>query len=134
MKKVSTKIDKKTLIFTIVALIMCSVLSIVLLIKYKGNYLALFAAIMLIVVAISSFVVLIGMLTDKAYIENNVLYMSYIFKKSNIKLNEIGYIEFKDDVYHVYDNKNNEVGSINGLALGIDELIHELDINNVNIK
>ena len=134
MKKVSTKIDKKTLIFTIIALIMCSVLSIVLLIKYKGNYLALFAAIMLIVVAISSFVVLIGMLTDKAYIENNVLYMSYIFKKSNIKLNEIGYIEFKDDVYHVYDNKNNEVGSINGLALGIDELIHELDINNVNIK
>lgn len=134
MKKASTKIDKKTLIFTIVALIMCSDLSIVLLIKYKGNYLALFAAIMLIVVAISSFVVLIGMLTDKAYIENNVLYMSYIFKKSNIKLNEIGYIEFKDDVYHVYDNKNNEVGSINGLALGIDELIHELDINNVNIK
>lgn len=134
MKKASTKIDKKTLIFTIVALIMCSVLSIVLLIKYKGNYLALFAAIMLIVVAISSFVVLIGMLTDKAYIENNVLYMSYIFKKSNIKLNEIGYIEFKDDVYHVYDNKNNEVGSINGLALGIDELIHELNINNVNIK
>ena len=134
MKKVSTKIDKKTMIFTIIALIMCSVLSIVLLIKYKGNYLALFAAIMLIVVAISSFVVLIGMLTDKAYIENNVLYMSYIFKKSNIKLNEIGYIEFKDDVYHVYDNKNNEVGSINGLALGIDELIHELDINNVNIK
>lgn len=134
MKKVSTKIDKKTLMFTIIALIMCSVLSIVLLIKYKGNYLALFAAIMLIVVAISSFVVLIGMLTDKAYIENNVLYMSYIFKKSNIKLNEIGYIEFKDDVYHVYDNKNNEVGSINGLALGIDELIHELDINNVNIK
>lgn len=134
MKKASTKIDKKTLIFTIVALIMCSDLSIVLLIKYKGNYLALFAAIMLIVVAISSFVVLIGMLTDKAYIENNVLYMSFIFKKSNIKLNEIGYIEFKDDVYHVYDNKNNEVGSINGLALGIDELIHELDINNVNIK
>ena len=46
----------------------------------------------------------------------------------------IGYIEFKDDVYHVYDKKNSEVGSINGLALGIDELIHELDINNVNVK
>ena len=134
MKKVSTKIDKKTLIFTIVALIICSVLSVFLLIKYKGNYLAIFAAIMLIVVAISSFVVLIGMLTDKAYIENNILYMSYIFKKSNVKLNEIGYIEFKDDVYHVYDKKNSEVGSINGLALGIDELIHELDINNVNVK
>ena len=134
MKKVSTKIDKKTLIFTIVALIICSVLSVFLLIKYKGNYLAIFAAIMFIVVAISSFVVLIGMLTDKAYIENNILYMSYIFKKSNVKLNEIGYIEFKDDVYHVYDKKNSEVGSINGLALGIDELIHELDINNVNVK
>ncbi len=123
--RISTEIDTKTLIFTIVAFIVSVIVSLILFIKYASNGLAIFAGIMFAVVAIACAVVLFGMFSDKAYIEDDVLYMSYLFKRSSIKLSEVNYIKFKDDVYHIYNNKNEEVGTINGLALGIDAILNK---------
>ena len=129
--KISTEVGKGPFIFTLLSFLCCLVTAVLLMILFGRNMLAIFAAMMLMIVAIASFFVLLGLLTDYAYVEDGVLYMSYLFKKSSISLKDIKKMELKDDVYHVFDRRGNEAGTINSLSLGIDDILHELDINGV---
>ena len=128
---ISTQVAKGPFYFTLTALIV-SILSVILLLTYSKNALAIFAVIMMSVVAIASSVVLFAMLSDYAYIKDDVLYMSYLFKKSQISLDRISKVKLLDDIYHVYDQKDDEIGSINGLALGIEKIVNKLDTSGVS--
>ena len=129
--EISTEVGIAPFCFTQISSVASIFMCIFLLVKYSGNYLALFAAAMFLIVGIASLIVLFGMISDYAYIKDGILYMSYLLKRNSIKIEEIGKIELKDDVYHVYDRKNDEVGTINSQALGIDRIVMELDRNNV---
>ena len=122
----STEVGKGPFIFTLASLLTTSLATGLLITKGWGNMLALFAALMLVIVAVMSLGVLVGLITDYAYIEDDTLFMSYVFKKSSIPLKEIGKVTLKDNVYHVYDLKNDEIGTINASALGIDSITAEL--------
>ena len=50
-----------------------------------------------------------------------------MFKKRAIKLDEIGKISYKDDVYTVFDKKGNRVSTINAKLTSIGEVIFALD-------
>ena len=129
--EISTEVGIAPFCFAQISSVASIFMCIFLLVKYSGNYLALFAAAMFLIVGIASSIVLFGMISDYAYIKDGILYMSYLLKRNSIKIEEIGKIELKDDIYHVYDRKNDEVGTINSQALGIDRIVMELDRNNV---
>ena len=99
-----------------------------------GNALAVFAGIMLSIVAAASLAVLFAMVTDRAYIEDGVLHMSYLFRRGKVKLGDIGRIKYKDDVYSVYDKRGTLVGTVNAKLTGIDRLLNELDRNGVSFE
>ena len=82
----------------------------------------------------ASLFVLLGMLSDYAYIDNNTLYMHYMFDQSKIALKDIKYIELKEDIYHVYDENDKEVGTINALALGVDGIVKEFYRRNIPFR
>ena len=69
-----------------------------------------------------------------ACVQDGILTMSYLFKKRQIAVKDIGSIRFKDDVYTVYDRKKGKAGTINALATGIDRVIGELNRNHVNFE
>lgn len=129
--EISTEVGKGSFFFTLIALSGSLVAAVFLLMRFKGSYLAIYAAAMMFIIAAASAVVMFGLLSDYAYIREDVLYMHYLFKGSSIPVKEISKAVLQDDVYHIYDRRNDEVGSINSLALGIDKLVHELDLNGV---
>ena len=71
------------------------------------------------------------MVTDRAYIEEGVLTMRYLFKKTQIPLAEIGKISLKDNVYSVFDQKEKLAGTMNAQLTGIGVILHALDQNKV---
>ncbi len=127
----STEVGKAPFFFTLASFLVTSLAAALLIIKTRGNMLAVFAAIMLVIVALASLGVLFAMATDYAYIEDDTLFMSYLFRKSSLPLKEIGKVTLKDNVYHVYDLKYDEIGTINASALGIDGITKELYRKNV---
>ena len=131
---ISTEIGKGPFIFTVCSCVITTVTAILILIKGHGDMLGIMAAVMLLIVAVASFGVLVGLISDYAYIKDDVLHMSYVLKKGSIPLRDIGKIELRKDVYHVFDKKDEEVGTINGLALGIDKITGELYRKNVPFR
>lgn len=128
--QISTEVAKGPFYFTLTALVI-SIIVIIFLVNYSKNYLAIFAIIMMAVIAVASLIILFGMLSDYAYIKDDVLYMNYLFKNNKIEIKQIKNIKLIDDVYHVYNLKNDEVGTINGLSIGIDKIINKLDASGV---
>ncbi len=128
---ISTEISKAQFIFALLSFVLMNGIGITIFIVFWGNMLAVFAFILMFIVGICSLGVLIGLVSDYAYIKDDRLYMSYIFKKSSIDLKDIGGVKLKNDIYHVYDKKQGEVGTINALAQGIDSITNELDRKHV---
>jgi predicted signal transduction protein with EAL and GGDEF domain len=130
--EISTEADKGPFIFTLAVLVGSILLGGAILIFAGTGPLNIFFAVMCAIMAVCSAVVLFGMLSDYACIENDVLTMSYLFSKKTIALKDIGQVSIKDNVYTVYDRKKNKVGTINGLATGIDRVTGEMNRKHVN--
>ena len=130
--QVSTEVDKGPFIFTLSALAAGLIMTVLLFVLGRGNGFAVFAGILFSVVTAAAAAVLFALLTDRAYIDGDVLYTSYLFKKKSIKIEDIGRIELKDDVYHVYDRKNVKAGTMNAKLTSIGDVIFALDRKGVD--
>ena len=129
--EISTECDKKPFFFTLAALVGCLTAAVLIFVFGGGEGLAVFAGILLAIVAVAAALVMIAMITDRAYVENGALTMSYFFKKTQIPLKEIGKVSLKDDVYSVFDRKGQLIGTINGKLTGIGEVLFAMDKNGV---
>ena len=130
--QVGTVTDKGPFIFTVIALAVGTVVTALLFALGWGEPLAIFAGILFAIVTLSAGGVMIALLTDRAYIDNGVLYMSYMFKKKSIPIEKIGKISLKDDVYYVYDKSGAESGTINAKLTAVGDVILALDRRGVN--
>ena len=128
--EISTETDKKPFFFTLAAFIGC-VAAAVLMFVFGGSGLGVFAGLLCSVVGIAAGAVLFAMVTDRAYIEDGVLHMSYLFKRSQIPVKEIGKVSLKDDVYSVFDGSGRLAGTMNAQLTGIGVILHALDQNKV---
>ena len=124
---ISTEIDTGPFLFTLAALLCCGAAAALIFILFPGSALAVFSGILLSIVAVASALVLFAMVSDRAYIKDGSLHMSYLFKRSSVKLGDIGKIKYKDDIYSVYDKRGSLVGTVNAKLTGIDGLLRELD-------
>ena len=130
--QVSTEVDKGPFIFTLAALIGGCTVTVLLFVLGKGNGMAVFAGILFAVVTAAAAAVLFALLTDKAYIDGDVLHTSYMFKRNAIPIKEIGKIKYRDDVYYVFDKKDKQISTINAKLSSIGEVIFALDKSGVN--
>ena len=131
---VSTETDRRPFLFTLIAAAVSSVAAVLLFVLGKGEALAIFAGILVSIVALASLIILFVMLTDYAYIENGELRIRYLFKKANIPFSEIGRITCVDKVYYVFGRHNERLGTINGQLTGIDRILYELEKNSVRFE
>ena len=123
----STEIDKKPFIFTLTAFLGSMTAAILIIVLAWGSALALFAGFLVLIVGVASGVVLFAMVTDRAYIDGDTLFMRHLFKKKSVPVKDIGSISYKDEVYSVFDKKGNILGTVNGKLTGIGTVILELD-------
>ncbi len=122
----STEVDRKPFLFSAAAFA-CCLTAAVLLFVFGGDALSIFAGILLSIVAIAAGAVLLAMVTDRAYVCDDVLYMSYLFRRKQIPLSEIGKVALKDEVYSIYDRKGRLAGTINARLTGIGTVLYALD-------
>ena len=130
--QVSTEVDKGPFIFTVIALVAGLTVTVLLFVLGKGDGLSVFAGILFAVITIAAAAVLFALVTDKAYIDGGVLYLSYLFKRRSIPVKDIGKITFADDMYFVFDKKDAKVGTINAKLTSIGEVLFALDKAGVN--
>ena len=128
----STEVDRKTFFFTLAAFVGCLTAAL-LFFFLSGEALAIFAGILLSVVALASGAVLFAMTTDRAYILDDKLYMSYLFRKTAVPLSEIGKITSKDNVFSVYNRRDKLLGTLNGQLTGIDKILYKLDEQGIHV-
>jgi hypothetical protein len=127
----STECDRKPFFFTLAALAGSLTAAVLLFVLGGGEGLAIFAGVLCAIVGAAAALVMTAMVTDRAYVENGVLTMGYFFKKTQIRLKEIGKVSLKDDVYSVFNRKGELAGTINGKLTGIGEVLHAMDKNGV---
>jgi hypothetical protein len=129
-----TKVGKGPVIFTITGLV--SSIAVITLIAIYGlnNPFGIVAIIFFGIIAVVAIILMFGLLLDYAYIDGDTLYMQYIFKSSKIKLKDVGSMVLKNNIYTIYDKLNNEVGTINSIAIGADKIIIALDKAGAKIK
>lgn len=130
--QVSTEVDKGPFIFTVIALVAGLTVTVLLFVLGKGDGLSVFAGILFAVITIAAAAVLFALVTDRAYIDGGVLYLSYLFKRRSIPVKDIGKITFADDMYFVFDKKDAKVGTINAKLTSIGEVLFALDKAGVN--
>ncbi|MBQ1820003.1 MAG: hypothetical protein II117_00220 [Clostridia bacterium] len=131
---VSTEVDRKPFLFTLIAAAVSSSAAVLLFVLGKGEALAIFAGIMVSIVAVVSLLILFVMLTDYAYIEQGELRTRYLFKMTRVPLSEIGRITCVEKVYYVFGRKDERLCTINGLLTGIDRILIELEKNSVRFE
>ena len=124
---ISTETDKKPFFFALAALTGCLTAAVLIFVLGKGDALGIFAGVLLSIVAVAAAAVLFAMVTDRAYIQDDVLYMSYMFRRVRVPLPEIGKVTYKDNVYSVHNRKGDVLGTINGQLTGIDTILFALD-------
>ena len=73
--EISTEVDQRPFVFTLIAFSGSLIAMILLLVFAWGDGLAIFAAILLFIVAAASGAVLLAIVTDQAYIEDDLLVM-----------------------------------------------------------
>ena len=130
--QISTEIDKGPFWFSLIAFAGGTVAAVLLFVFSKGAALAIFAGIMVAIVAVAAGAVLFALLTDKAYIDSGILYMSYLFKKQSIPIDDIGKITLRDEVYYVYGKNGAAAGTINAKLTAVGDVILALDKSGVN--
>ena len=129
--EISTEVDQRPFVFTLIAFSGSLIAMILLLVFAWGDGLAIFAAILLFIVAAASGAVLLAIVTDQAYIEDDLLVMRYMFKHVQVPIKEIGKAACKDEIYTIYDRKGNTLGTINARLTGIDQILYKLDQSGV---
>ena len=127
----STETDKIPFFFTLLAFLGSLTAAILLFALGGGQGLAVFAGVLLLVVALATAAVLFAMVTDQAYIRDDVLCMSYLFRRTRVPLREIGKVSYQENIYSVYDKKNKVIGTINGQLTGIDSILLKLEKSGV---
>ncbi|MBO7364137.1 MAG: hypothetical protein J6U26_02270 [Lachnospiraceae bacterium] len=125
--EISTETDRGPFFFTLAALVTCLTAAVLFFVFGKGDGLAVFAGILLSVVALASGATLFALVTDRAYVEDGVLHMRYLFRSARVHVEDIGKICLKDEEYAVYNPKGDLLGTINGKLTGIGKVVHELD-------
>ena len=130
--QVSTETDKGPFLFSLIASTVGTAAAVLLFVLSKGDALAIFAGIMLAIVAVAAGAVLFAVVTDRAYIDNGVLYMSYLFKKQSIPIGDIGKITLRDEVYYIYGKNGAAAGTINAKLTAVGDVILALDKSGVN--
>ena len=130
--EISTEVEKGPFWFTVAVLFGGIIFAFIILHFAGTGAMNIVIAAFLGVMSLASAAILFALITDYTYIDNGVLYMSYLFKRKSIAIKDIGQVSFKDDVYTVYDRKKAKIGTINGLATGIDRIMEELNRNRVN--
>jgi len=128
---ISTETDKKPFIFTVAAFAASLTAAVLLFVLGKGNALSIIAGIFVSIVALSAGAVLLALVTDRAYVEDGVLHMTYLFTKKSVPLDKIGEISYKEDVYTVLDRDGRVLGIINAKLTGIGTVIQALDQNGI---
>lgn len=128
----STEVDKAPFIFTLVSLVAGLAVTVLLFVLGKGDGLAVFAGILFAVVTLAAAAVLFALVTDRVYIDDNELYMSYLFRRKSIQIKDIGKITFADDLYFVFDKKGSKIGTMNAKLTSIGDVIFALDKAGVN--
>ena len=123
----STETDKGPFAFAAAAFGVCLAAAVLLFVLGKGEGLAVFAGILLSLVAMAAGAVLFAMVSDRAYILEDTLHMEYLFRRARIPLKEIGKVSLKEDVYSVYDKRGKLAGTINAKLTGIDKVLLEMD-------
>lgn len=131
---ISTQVDKGPFIFTLVAFLGSTITACLILGFAGGSPLGIFAAVLLVIVALAAMVSLFALLTDYACIEEGKLHIHYMFKDRSVALKDIKKLVFKNDIYTVYDRHGAKIGTINALLTGIDEVIGELDRHRITIE
>ncbi len=131
---VSTEVDKKPFWFTLIAFVGSTAATVLLFVLGWGQALAIFAGILLAIVAVGSLVILFAMLTDYAYIDQGILRTRYLFKKTAVPLAEIGKVTCREKVYYIYNRRGDLLGTVNGLLSGIDSILGELENNGVHFE
>ena len=129
--EISTEIDKKPFFFALAAFLGCLTAAVLLFVLGGGAGLAIFAGVLLAFVAAAAGIVLFALTTDRAYIEDGVLHMNYLFRRARIPLEEIGRISLKDDVYSVFDRNGKLAGTVNAQLTGIGTVLYALDRSKV---
>ena len=131
---VSTEIDRKPFLFTVIAASVSTVAAVLLFVLTGGDALAIFAGILVSVVALVAWLILFVMLTDYAYVDGNALKTRYLLKKAIIPFEKIGKITCREKVYYVYGRDNSLLGTVNGQLSGIDTILYELEKNGVRFE
>ena len=125
--QVSTGTDKGPFFFSLIALTVGAAMTVWLFLLGGKEPLAIFAGILLAVVTLAAGAVLIALITDKAYIDGDTLYMSYLFRTRSIAIGEIGKVSLRDEIYRVYDKSGNEAGTFNAKLTGVGDVVLALD-------
>ena len=131
---ISTETDKGPFFFSLAAFFGSLAASVLMFAFGKGQGLAVFGAVMMLIVALAAFSVLFAMVTDWACVTERTLHMQYLFKKASVPFESIGKISYKDDVYTVYGKDGKILGTINAKLTGIGRVVAELDKNGVRFE
>ena len=124
---ISTETDRNPFVFTLLAFLGCLTAAVLLFVLGRGNALAVFAGILVAVVAAASGAVLFAMVTDQAYIKGDTLHMRYLFRSTQVPLSRISHLRYKDEVYSVHGLNDELLGTINARLTGIDRVLYRLD-------
>ena len=131
-----TIIEKGPVIFTSICVFGSLIVALLLVIFKKFTGLGIFAICLFTLIFVLSIVTMLGLLLDYAYIEDDILIMRYIFKCGKIKISDIKEIKLNTskNIYYVYDFRGSTVGTINSIAVGVNEMILYLDKLGVKIN
>ena len=128
---VSTETDRGPFLFTLIALLVSLTAAVLILTLGGGRALAVFAALLLLAVAAAAGAVLFAMASDQAYIQDEVLHLRYMLRRAEIPLSGISRVEYRDNVYSVFDRKDDLRGTINAQLKGVDRVLNKLDQSGV---
>lgn len=128
---VSTEIDRKPFLFTVIAASVSTVAAVLLFALTGGDALAIFAGILVSVVALVAWFILFVMLTDYAYADGDTLRTRYLLKKARIPFSEIDSVSCVEKVYYLRNRHGDVLATINGQLTGIDRILRELEKNGV---
>ena len=131
---ISTEVDKGPFFFSLAAFIGSTAAAVLMFVFGGGNGLAVFGAIMMLIVGLAAFAVVFAMVTDWAFIDGQTLHMHYLFKESSIPFENIEKITYKDDLYTVCTKNGRETFAMNAKLTGIGKVISALDKNGVEFE
>ena len=131
--EISTETDVKPFVFTVAGFAACLTAALLFFFLGGGQGLAVFSGVLLAIVALAAAAVLFAIVTDRAYIEDDVLHMSYLFRRSSVPLKDIGKLTHRDGEYSVYDRRGTLLGTMNAQLKGMDKIILYLDSHGAHV-